>query len=358
VPAHRVQDGALAPLFLPWPGEHVSVAVTRPAPAAGAATAIDAADLDVTPGVRLQNATLALDVRSSRGASEAVRLPSGARVQSLTVDGAERPMRLSGDSVGFSLEPGAHRVALQWQQPIELATAMQVPSVGLTRPSANAHVSVHLPEDRWLLWTSGPAWGPAVLFWGYLAFVLLVAALLGRVGRTPLGTRHFVLLGLGLTQVPAPAALCVVGWFFAMAYRGRMPEQGRFTHNVIQLGLAFWTWSALGCLYFAVHAGLLMQPDMQVAGAGSAANALHWFADRGAGAVLPTPTVWSAPIWVWRVLMLLWSLWLAASVVRWLPWAFACFRHDGLWKKGPARERKLWKPPAPPAPPPSPAPPG
>ena len=262
-------------------------------------------------------------------------------------------MRLRGSEVGFALEPGAHSVALQWQQAIELGAVMQVPSVVLTQPSANARVKVRLPEDRWLLWASGPSWGPAILFWGYLAFVLGVALLLGRVGHSSLRTRDFVLLGFGLTQVPPPAALCVVGWFFVMAYRSRMPEQGRWSHNLIQVGLVFWTFAALGCLYAAVNAGLLMQPDMQVAGAGSFAHELAWFTDRAAGAALPTPRVWSAPLWSWRVLMLLWSLWLAASVVRWLPWAFGCFRHGGLWKKGPkGAPRKRWNPP-PAAPPPA-----
>jgi len=306
----------------------------------------------------LQDAKLSLQLRSSRGTSQLVGLPAGARVQSLTVDGAERPMRFSGSDIGFALEPGSHAVALSWQQPIALGAKMQVPSVKLKQPSANTRVHVHLPEDRWLLWVSGPSWGPAILFWGYLVFVLAVALLLGRVGHSPLRTRDFVLLGIGLTQVPPPAALSVVGWFFVMAYRGRMPEQGRWSHNFIQLGLVLWTWIALGCLYMAVHAGLLMQPDMQVAGAGSAAHELHWYTDRAIGSALPTPSVWSAPMWLWRVLMLLWSLWLAASVVRWLPWAFGCFRHDGLWKKGaPGIPRKRWTPPGAPPPPPPPVPP-
>jgi len=30
--------------------------------------------------------------------------------------------------------------------------------------------------------------------------------------------------------------------------------------------------------------------------------------------------------------MLLWSLWLAASLVRWLPWAWRCFVTAGGWR--------------------------
>jgi hypothetical protein len=30
----------------------------------------------------------------------------------------------------------------------------------------------------------------------------------------------------------------------------------------------------------------------------------------------------SLPLWVWRLLMLLWALWLASRLLRWLPWCW------------------------------------
>jgi hypothetical protein len=35
----------------------------------------------------------------------------------------------------------------------------------------------------------------------------------------------------------------------------------------------------------------------------------------------------------YRILMLLWSLWLAVSLLNWLKWGWTCFSGDGLWKK-------------------------
>jgi hypothetical protein len=344
-PTHYVQEQRFEPVFAPWPGERVGVAVTRPAPAAGQAVAIDTTDLDVTPGERALKATLSLQLRSSRGASQRVRLPQGARVQQLEIDGGERPLRVEHGVLAFTLDPGTHRVRLQWQQVASIGASMRVPQLELERASANTQVSVHLPQDRWLLWASGPRWGPAVLFWGYLLLVLGAGVLLGRVKGSPLSGPRWTLLALGLTQVPAPAALCVVAWFFVTDQRARMPEQRRWVHNLVQIALALWTCVALGALYDAVHAGLIMHPDMQVAGAGSSAFDLRWYED-GNGGALPSPVVWSVPLWVWRVLMLLWSLWLAASLVRWLPWAFTCYRQGGLWKK---KAPKLAPAPVPPA---------
>ncbi len=351
-PTRRVQNGRFELALQPWPGEKASLAVTRPAPASGQSVAIDVAELDVTPGVRLLDATLALELRSSRGASQRVSLPHGARVQSLQMDGREQPMRIEGDAIELTLQPGPHALSLRWQQASAMGGGTRVPQVRLGRPAANARVHVRVPSERWLLWASGPAWGPAILFWGYLVLVLGAALLLGRMGRSPLRTHQWLLLGLGLTQVPAPAVLVVVGWFFVMAYRERMPQQSRWVHNLSQLALGVWTLSALGVLYDAVQAGLLMHPDMQVAGAGSDGNDLRWYVDRVSDA-LPTPAIYSAPMWLWRVSMLLWSLWLAASLVRWLPWAFNCLRHGGLWKKAPKRAAPM--PPA--VPPPAPQPP-
>jgi len=355
-PTALLGEGGYQPRFVPWPGERVSIRVLRPEPARGQSVTIDSAQLDVTPGVRMLKASLDLGVRSSRGGTQSVRLPARARVQSLTVDGNERPLRVERDRLSFTLEPGAHGVRLQWQEAEGMAMLQRAPQVELSRAAANARVTINVPQERWLLWVGGPSWGPAVLFWGYLLLVVFAAVLLARASRLmggpvgaqlPLQLHDFILLGLGLTQVPAAAALCVVGWFFALAYRARMRDQSRAVHNLTQIGLAFLSLGALSCLYAAVHSGLLLQPDMQVAGAGSSGNTLHWYVDRIAGA-LPAPSIVSAPMWLFRLLMLLWSLWLAARLMRWLPWAFACYRQGGLWRKRPPRRA-----PPPAAPPPA-----
>jgi hypothetical protein len=35
----------------------------------------------------------------------------------------------------------------------------------------------------------------------------------------------------------------------------------------------------------------------------------------------------------YRLLMLLWALWLAASVLKWVKWAWDCFSAGGYWRK-------------------------
>ena len=77
---------------------------------------------------------------------------------------------------------------------------------------------------------------------------------------------------------------------------------------------------------------LLSSPDMQVVGNNSSSHFLQWFADR-AGAQLPQASVISAPLWVYRLVMLLWSLWLAAQLLGWLRWGWNCLSAGGFWRE-------------------------
>jgi hypothetical protein len=94
-------------------------------------------------------------------------------------------------------------------------------------------------------------------------------------------------------------------------------------------------------LYLAIQAGLLHSPDMQVAGNGSTDTALRWYADRVVGET-PGAGVLSLPLWVYRVGMLVWALWLAASLVRAIGWGWRSFGVGGFWRRLALRR----KPPA------------
>jgi hypothetical protein len=182
------------------------------------------------------------------------------------------------------------------------------------------------------------------LFWGYLVLVLLVAVFLGRTSGPPLKTLDWLLLGVGLTQISSIEALIVVGFFFVMAKRATTLDLTPVKHNFVQFLVVLWVLAFASVLFDAVQSGLLVQPDMQVMGAGSHGNSLQWYVD-DSGPELPQPTLVSAPMWVYRVLMLAWSLWLARKLLTWAPWAFRAFAAGGLWKK-----RVKAKPPAAPGP--------
>jgi hypothetical protein len=335
-PVHHKVDGSLRPTFRPWPGESLKLALTRPEGVEGQSVTVDSAHLQVSPGVRLVEASLALSVRSSRGGAQTITLPEKASIQQLTVDGSEQPFRQDGRNVEVTLKPGSQRIEVDWQQPGGITSRYRVPEVKIGGRAANATVTVRLPNDRWLLFGFGPRWGPAVLFWGFLVTILIAALILGRVPLSPLKWWQWALLALGLTQIPVPVSLIIVGWFFVLSWRKSKPPAHFFLHNSLQIVIGLWTLVALICLVVAVYTGLAVQPDMQVAGGGSSNTELNWYVDRVDGA-MPTPLVLSLPLLAWKIIMLLWSLWLAWSLVRWSRWGWKAFSHELLWRSIPRR---------------------
>jgi hypothetical protein len=163
--------------------------------------------------------------------------------------------------------------------------------------------------------------------------IILVGIALGQVTWTPLKVRHWLLLGLGLTQVYPIVAIMIVGWLLALGLRDRYDfPDGWLTFNMTQIILVAWTAAALIGLYSAIHEGLLGIPNMQISGNGSYDFYLHWTQDR-IGSTTPQAWALSLPLFVFRILMLLWALWLAYSLLKWLRWGWKCFGEGGLWRK-------------------------
>ena len=339
-PVHPgAQRGAQMPEWRPWPGESVIVAITRPDGVAGQTLTIDRSTLDVRPGLRSTDTKLSLGLRSSRGGQHALTLPEGAVLESLAIGGAPQPIRQEGRKVAIPITPGAATVELAWRTPTGIATMYRVAPVDLGLPTVNASVNVFVSDARWTLFLGGPRLGPAVLFWGLLAVLLVVAVALGRVRTTPLGTAAWLLLAIGLSQIPIAAALVVVGWLLVLGHRKEHPELSVRWFQLRQIALALWSIAAVVCVLEAVHHGLLGQPDMQIEGNESSATALRWFRDRG-GATTPEPWIFSLPTSVYRFAMLAWASWLALSLLRWLKWGWGAFATGGLWRRAePTRSR-------------------
>ena len=331
-PVDAASSGLRLREWRPWPGERVSLAVERPAGAGGATLTIDRSALALRPGERATDATLTLSLRSSQGGQHLLTLPEGAELQRLSVGGVEQPARQEGRQVSIPLAPGAREVELSWREPRGVSLWLRGPEVDLGLPSVNSHVSLELPPSRWLLFAGGPRLGPSVLFWPVLLVVAALSLGLGRIGWTPLRARHWLGLGVGLTQAPLPASALVVVWLLALGWRGRLPERERavLAFNALQTALVALTLGALVALVLAIEAGLLGAPAMQIAGNGSDASVLRWYQDR-TGTLLPRPWAFSVSLWLYRAAMLAWSLWVAQALLGWLRWGFRQWSAGGYW---------------------------
>lgn len=124
----------------------------------------------------------------------------------------------------------------------------------------------------------------------------------------------------------------VVGWFLLMEARGRWGASlAPRSLKVAQVLLALWAVLAAGVLLGTVRMGLLGYPDLMVLGNGSNASQLHWYADRLVSQSTASAWIVSMPVLLYRGLMLLWALWLAASMLRWIRWAWERYSAGGYW---------------------------
>jgi hypothetical protein len=316
----------------PWPGESVSIAITRPEGFPGQTLTVDHSALEMSPGMRSSDATLSLEIRSSRGGQHSFTLPEDAELQSVAINGTTQPIRQEKRIVTVPIVPGMQTIGLVWRSPHGMTTRIRSPRFSVGAPSVNAETTIRMPADRWTLAVGGGRLGPAVLFWSLLFVVALAALALGRVRATPLGSVQWFLLGVGLTQAPIWVAAIVAGWLLALGWRLRHgSEVGDNRFNWMQIALALWTAAAIAGLFVSIRQGLLGLPEMQIAGNGSSAQMLRWFHDRAA-AELPLAWVVSVPLMAYRLAMLAWALWIAWALLSWLRWGWSAFSAGGLWR--------------------------
>lgn len=320
--------------FLPLPGERLTLALTQPAAVPGGTLAFDRVESRVTIGERAGETTLQLQARSTRGGEHALGLPADVELLQASRDGERLPLAVRNGALSLPLLPGTHRYELRLRERGGAAMRIRSPAIALHAPAANLDTFLQLPQDRWVLWTWGTGAGPAVLYWAQLIVLLAAAWLLSRYAPTPLRFHHWLLLGLGFSAFAWSAYAVVVAWLILLGLRARATvdswRAGLF--DLMQVALALLTVIALSVLVAAVPGGLLGQPDMHIAGMGSTALQLHWFADRSADA-LPRAGVFSLPLWTYKLAMLAWALWLANALIGWLRWGFEAWSRGGYWRR-------------------------
>jgi hypothetical protein len=203
--------------------------------------------------------------------------------------------------------------------------------VDLHADASNIRTTLVLPKERWPLAVSRALAGPVVRYWGELLVFVLSALLLARVPRSPLAAHEWLLLGLGLSTQSWAVFALMAAWFFAMRWRAqwRTESASRPVFNLVQIALVLFTVSAIGSLLFSgIRFGFLSAPDMGVAGAGSSGNSFLWFHDLAHGP-LPEVSVWSAPLWSYKLLMFAWATWIAFALTGWLRWAWSAWTRGG-----------------------------
>ena len=335
--------------FHPLPGEKLTLTLTQPTVVEGGIRAIDRVRLENHVGQHASDIMLEFSLRASQGGEHSITLPLGLEVLEVRRGGMPLNLQPRENHLSLPVSPGAQTYMLRLRRQGETGFSTSSPDIGLGLPSANIDLRTILGNERWVIGTRGPAVGPAVLYWGELLVALLLAFLLAKSSISSLKYWQWFLLVLGFSTFSWMALLIIALWLIVVEWRLRSESclnwpPHRF--NAMQAGIVILTFLMLNELVASVKEGLLGVPDMGIRGYRSSGNDLAWFADRS-DSLLPTAQVFSLPIWLYRALMLAWTLWLASILIRWLGLGLSAWVRNGYWKKtGWAWKKKGALPPA------------
>ncbi len=333
IPAIEHEGGHFPPRFQPWPGEQLTLQLSEPA--AVSAEHLTIRDLSLVQqqqqGVASNELTLTIDTAQAQPFR--LQLPAQSTLLQLQLDGQNLPLQSAQQdgAVQLALKAGVQQIQLRFEQNNQTAFWRETPKLTLPTTSANLFLQLQLPADRWLLAVGGPAIGPAILFWGMLLLLLAFAMVLPRVIKSPLSKRHWCLLFAGLSTLSLWLPLLLSIWLAALSWRGRQSDVGpiRFA-RLRQLLLILLSIVTVTGLLLAIPYALLSSPQMHLTGNGSSAGQLYWYQDQSPAELVQAWAI-SLPLWCYQLAMLIWSLWLAAALMQWLPWAWRQLSHQGFW---------------------------
>jgi hypothetical protein len=333
-PIFDSQNTDLVPVWNPWPGETVTIDFRRPVAIAGDVITVQSVQHAVEIGDRRQNTMLTIELECSLATDFPIDVGQDAVVTNLTIDNQTMPVQRQDEFLVIPAKSGSQQVVVNWYVEQPLGVAADVGRVVLPTRASNVDTTMQVPESRWVLWATGPQRGPAVRFWTILIVALLVAVALSLLPKSPLRIWEWLLLAVGLTQVPVPAAMIVTAWLFLLAFRGGddAAKLKPVAFNSVQIAIVMMTVVSLFILIYVVSAGLLGSPDMFVLGNGSSQHFLRWFSPRSE-AELPIAGMISISVWFYRLAMLIWALWLATSLIRWLAVGWQHFGNGGFWRQ-------------------------
>ncbi|WJG09618.1 hypothetical protein [Aliiglaciecola sp. LCG003] len=321
--------------FTPYPGETLIMNSIRPAAVKGQVLAIDAADLTVEQGTRTATLELEMQYRSTRGGEHSIDLPANYQLKQVKVDNQIVNLQPANNALTLPISPGEHSVIISMRSDQTPGLMFSSPQFNLNAPVSNINTVVKMNKQRWILWADGPTLGPAILYWGELLVFILIAVLLSRLSFSPLSWLSWIILGLGLSLNNWAILMLVAAWFAAItASTYRSNKMKTSSYNAAQMGLYFLSVITILSLIAVVPISLLGTPSMGIEGNMSSSYQLIWFADKSTG-LLPEVSIFTAPIWFYKGLMLAWVIWLSFALVSWTKWAWTKLGSQGYWQKAP-----------------------
>jgi hypothetical protein len=319
--------------YVPRNGEKLTIAVSKPEAIVGNTKTINNINIDYQLSEKFYSASAIINIKSSIGQSYSLALPENSKIDRLTINDQDiTTFGVKQNVVSVELNPGEQVINVNWQAEKNNTENFTSPNINFNAPIANINTKVTSLQTSWVLWLKGPRAGPVVLLWGYLLIAIIIGLVVAKSGYTPFSIIGAILLILGLSFNDFSSLILIFGFFIAMGWRKKfeLNKTTRFRSNLIQIFLFFWGLAAISTLLGTIENGLLGSPAMSIMGNGSYANIFNWYQDVSEG-IIQSVEIIAVPVFYFRVLMLIWSLWLAMALIKWGVWVWEALTNGGGW---------------------------
>lgn len=308
----------------------------------------DKLDLNVLKPVAIKGETLALQsshllmdtsnnqytyeytIKSSLGDKIQLTIAPQLKLKKLFINEQDTPFSINKDLVSVAINAGVSNIKLILDTQESLSFWYQAPQIKLNVSGTNYSQDLVTPQDRWVLWTGGSNIHASILLWGILICCVIFAYPLSK-GVGPLSWVAWSLLLMGMSQSSEGGIYTMIIWFMLLKYKEKkgVDISKRWIFNIYQIFLVFMTISVVGNVVETIANGLLNYPHLFLEGSQTTPDNIHWYSEQLSQF---NPWMISLPMWTYRTLMFLWSLWFAFNVMNWLKWAWEAFSTGGLWR--------------------------
>lgn len=293
------------------------------------------------------NSLLSIQVKSSIAQTFTFSLPETASINKLTLDNETLNTPLS-NTVTVNLQAKSQIIDIDFTEENTSKLISYSPQITLPVIASNIYLNTQLAKDQWPLFIYGTKIGPAMLYWGMLCFIILAAIVLSLLFKKlnwqlPIGFVGWLLLGLGLSTINIYCGFIVALWFLLLGARQHLINAEKLANNLfngMQVFIVFFSLITLVVIISTIPDGLLSSPDMKVVGNGSSAYNYQYYQDFAQASAFPETMVVHIPLWIYRGLILLWSLWLSTQLIKWTKWGWQAFSSTTLWKSKPIKADK------------------
>lgn len=316
--------------FFPKPKETLILPLSKPQFSKGHVIRVQKVDVRTARGEKISTHQLHFDAFATQGAQLQLTLPAESQLKHVLIDQVPVALPFANSRLTVPLGTGMHQVQVEWTT-LSQKTLDRIPTFSFDQPVSNIQWRVDYP-DRWVVWTHGERWGMSIMYWPYLVILLFLAWIASKMPWLGLSMWQALLLTLGLSLLATWALLLVAGWLALIHRRERMtqlPTQ-RHAFNNVQILLAFLTLLTVGVVFVQVTQGLMGASPNMFMRAPVGLDLFAWFNPSSSG-LIQSPTIVSFDMWVYRILICAWALWMAKWLTQALQRALKAWTHLGHW---------------------------